>query len=53
MVEDDGVGFNVEAADSGNGMGNMRKRADALEGRFQLHSKPGEGTKVILNIPVA
>ncbi len=52
IVEDDGVGFNVDAADSGNGLGNMRKRADALQGRFQIQSKPGEGTKVTLNIPV-
>jgi signal transduction histidine kinase len=52
IVEDDGVGFNVDEADNGNGMGNMRKRADALRGRFQVQSKPGEGSKVTLNIPV-
>lgn len=52
MVKDDGTGFDVNAADSGNGLGNMQKRADALKGRLQVLSKPGEGTQVILNIPV-
>jgi len=52
MIKDDGVGFDVNAADSGNGLGNMQKRAAALKGRLQLQSKPGEGTTVILNIPV-
>lgn len=51
-VKDDGVGFNVSTADSGNGLGNMQKRADILKGRLQLQSKPGEGTTVTLNIPV-
>jgi signal transduction histidine kinase/ligand-binding sensor domain-containing protein len=52
LVEDNGVGFDPELADSGNGLGNMRKRADALNGRLQFVSKPGEGTHVTLNIPV-
>lgn len=51
MVKDDGVGFDVNTADSGNGLGNMQKRANALKGRLQILSKPGEGTQVILNIP--
>ena len=53
MVKDDGVGFDVKTADGGNGLGNMQKRADALKGRLQIHSKPGEGTQVTLNIPVS
>lgn len=52
MVKDDGTGFEVSAADGGNGLGNMQKRADALKGRLQVLSRPGEGTQVILNIPV-
>jgi signal transduction histidine kinase len=52
MVKDDGAGFDINTADGGNGLGNMQKRADALKGRLQLQSKPGEGTTVTLNIPV-
>jgi ligand-binding sensor domain-containing protein/two-component sensor histidine kinase len=52
LVEDNGIGFDPELADSGNGLGNMRKRADALHGRLQFISKPGEGAHVTLNIPV-
>src|SRR4029079_4060811 len=52
MIKDDGNGFDVNAADNGNGLGNMQKRASSLKGRLQLQSKPGEGTTVILNIPV-
>jgi ligand-binding sensor domain-containing protein/two-component sensor histidine kinase len=51
-IQDNGVGFDVTAADNGNGLGNMQKRADALNGRLQIQSKPGEGTQITLNIPV-
>ncbi len=52
LVEDNGAGFDTEKADNGNGLGNMQKRADAMKGRLQFLSKPGEGTHVTLNIPV-
>ncbi|MBV9987922.1 MAG: hypothetical protein JO301_09600 [Chitinophagaceae bacterium] len=52
LVEDNGIGFDAESADSGNGLGNMQKRADAMRGRLQFISRPGEGTHVTLNIPV-
>lgn len=51
-VEDNGIGFDVGSADSGNGLSNMQKRAQALKGRANINSKPGEGTKVTLNVPV-
>lgn len=51
VVRDNGVGFNIHQAD-GNGLGNMHKRAHALKGRLQIHSAPGKGTQITLNIPV-
>ncbi len=51
-VEDNGIGFDVNQADSGNGLSNMQKRAEAMKGRATVQSKSGEGTKVTLNIPV-
>lgn len=52
LVKDNGIGFDVETADSGNGLGNMQKRAHALKGRLELVSKVGEGTQVKLVVPV-
>lgn len=52
VVKDDGVGFYEDEADNGNGLGNMRKRADALKGRLQIQSDPGHGTRITLNIPI-
>jgi signal transduction histidine kinase len=52
VVADDGVGFDTKKADSGNGLGNMLKRADALRGRVEITSKPGNGTEVKLTVPL-
>jgi signal transduction histidine kinase len=51
-VRDNGIGFDVNNADSGNGLSNMQKRAEALKGRVSVHSTPGEGTQVMLTMPV-
>ena len=51
-VQDNGVGFDVNKADSGNGLSNMQKRAEALKGRVSIQSKSSEGTQVTLNMPV-
>jgi signal transduction histidine kinase len=47
-VVDDGVGFEVEKAAQGShfGITTMRERAEALEGRFDIHSAPGSGTSI-------
>lgn len=46
VVEDDGAGFDVEAATTGAGYGltSMRERAEALPGSFELKSVEGDGT---------
>ncbi len=51
MVKDDGAGFDFAEAD-GNGLGNMKKRADNMNGFFSIQSTKGEGTAVKLIIPV-
>jgi signal transduction histidine kinase len=45
-VRDDGVGFEHEAAASGQGLENMKLRAEAIEGRLSLRSSPGRGTAI-------
>jgi signal transduction histidine kinase len=45
-VRDDGVGFEGEGAAAGQGLKNMRLRADTIDGGFNLRSRPGRGTAV-------
>ena len=52
LVKDNGIGFDVIAADSGNGIGNMQKRADALKAKLQITSIPAEGTTIKLSVPL-
>jgi signal transduction histidine kinase len=51
-VEDDGRGFDGEETAGGQGLRNMRRRADAIEGGFRLVSRRGHGTalEVILRV---
>jgi len=51
LVKDNGDGFDLQQAD-GNGLGNMQKRADAMNGNITIESKEGEGTKVNLVVPL-
>jgi signal transduction histidine kinase len=57
-VRDDGRGFDAEATmarrgERGLGLLGMRERVDALGGRFELRSAPGQGTEVSVAIPIA
>jgi len=35
-----------------DGLGNMRRRAQALGGILEIQSKPGAGTRLVLNVPL-
>ena len=43
-VRDDGVGFEGAGDPAGQGLRNMRLRAETIEGGFSLRSQPGRGT---------
>jgi signal transduction histidine kinase len=45
-VRDDGVGFDGEEVAAGQGMKNMRRRAETIDGGFSLRTRPGLGTAV-------
>ena len=45
-VTDDGQGFDGEGEPAGQGLRNMRRRAESIEGDFTLSSLPGLGTEV-------
>jgi signal transduction histidine kinase len=47
VITDDGCGFDVAAGASGRlGLGIMAERAESIEARLELRSRPGEGTRV-------
>ena len=50
-IQDDGRGL-PEGVQLGIGLQSMQERVEALNGRFQLISKPQEGTRVTAVIPV-
>jgi len=43
-ITDDGDGFDGEEAPAGQGLKNIRARAESIEGGFSLRSVPGRGT---------
>jgi signal transduction histidine kinase len=51
-VDDDGRGFDpARATGAGQGLRNLRERAQALGGHTEIASTPGQGTKVQVTIP--
>lgn len=53
-VKDDGEGFdlaNIQIEEK-TGLNSMRERAQSLGGIFELHTAPGHGTEVLVNIPI-
>jgi signal transduction histidine kinase len=53
-VVDDGVGFDVDAATSGRGLGliSMHERVEAVGGTLKIHSTPGAGTRLEVTVPL-
>ncbi len=52
VVKDDGKGFDPSHSPKGHyGLMNMRERAGKLDGRVEVESAPGQGTRVALLIP--
>ena len=55
-IEDNGEGFDLTARTSatrGNGLKNIKKRAESLNGSCEVQSAPGSGTRIILSVPIA
>lgn len=50
---DDGKGFELQANNAGNGLYNMKRRAEELKAELLLNSRPGSGTQLTIKIPVA
>jgi hypothetical protein len=52
IVEDNGIGFDINKSKSGIGLINIEKRIEKIHGELVIDSSKGNGTTVILNIPL-
>lgn len=57
IITDNGIGFSADkdqtASLRGNGLRNMRKRAEAMNGSLEIITAPKSGASVVLQIPLA
>lgn len=51
-IDDNGVGFDPNEASKGFGLLGIRERIEGLGGHFELKSKLGEGTSVVVVLPL-
>ncbi len=51
-VLDNGIGFTIDSAKEGIGLTNMKRRAELVGGKLEIESSPGNGCKIIVDIPL-
>ncbi|MFD2823768.1 sensor histidine kinase [Lacinutrix iliipiscaria] len=51
-ASDDGKGFDVDTAELGSGLLNMKSRAELIKAKFNLSSKPNKGVLLTLEYPL-
>lgn len=49
---DDGKGFDMKSAEKGSGLINMKSRAELINAKFDIYSKPNEGVTLTLTYPL-
>jgi two-component system, NarL family, sensor histidine kinase UhpB len=49
-ISDNGIGFYIDQASTGNGIHNMQQRAASHKDHLQIKSEPGQGTVVMLEM---
>ena len=52
MVADDGYGFDMNQRAKGMGFRSMRERISSVRGTIQIQSAPGQGTRLIAQLPI-
>jgi signal transduction histidine kinase len=50
-IEDNGCGFDLSHAVSGNGLSNMRHRAKSIRAELRIESAQGKGSTILLTLP--
>ena len=51
IIEDDGVGFDTKQIRKGIGLSNIYDRTRFYNGKLQIKASPGQGCKMIVEIP--
>lgn len=49
-IKDNGIGFNLDQVELGNGLINMQKRIEEIGGNYSLHSTLGNGTTIQIHL---
>jgi ligand-binding sensor domain-containing protein/two-component sensor histidine kinase len=52
LIKDDGIGFNSKELQEGNGLQNMRHRANLINAHLQITSAPTKGTSILLQMKI-
>ncbi|MGZ8559859.1 MAG: triple tyrosine motif-containing protein, partial [Chitinophagaceae bacterium] len=52
IISDNGKGFNPATTDTGNGLLNMKQRADLINATLKVESSPGQGTRIFLSTKI-
>jgi signal transduction histidine kinase len=51
-VQDDGCGFDPSQVSGGMGLNNIRQRVAAFNGEFNIHSEPGKGAEINVELRI-
>ncbi len=51
-IADNGRGFHLQSHSTGFGLHSMRERIVALDGTFQIETKPGSGCRILVKLPL-
>ncbi|MEM9679557.1 MAG: ATP-binding protein, partial [Bacteroidota bacterium] len=52
IIEDNGIGFDLNSNKSGVGLINIERRIEKIEGELVIDTSKNNGTTVILHIPL-
>ncbi len=52
-IADNGIGFDVESKKGGIGLANMNRRVQLFSGNFIIHSEIGNGSELLVEIPLS
>lgn len=52
IIKDNGIGFNINRKNKGNGLANIKERVALLNGKLSINSEIGKGTRIKIEIEI-